>query len=71
MLWSDMSSADFSNAGGGGERVLWTGIAHLQRVHPDVVSLVYTGDYPHASKEEILGKIKVTSQLAARMAAWH
>jgi alpha-1,2-mannosyltransferase len=52
--------ADRSNAGGGGERVLWTGIAHLQRAHPDVVSLVYTGDYPQASKEEILRKINVS-----------
>ncbi|GMK57824.1 hypothetical protein CspeluHIS016_0406580 [Cutaneotrichosporon spelunceum] len=47
----------YCNAGGGGERVLWTAIAWLQRVHPKVVVLVYSGDYPAASKEEILAKV--------------
>lgn len=55
--------ADYnSNAGGGGERVLWSAIAYLQAKDPDVVTLVYTGDYPAASKEEILAKIKVSSE---------
>lgn len=63
--------ADPSNAGGGGERVLWTGIAHLQRTHPDVVSLVYTGDFPKASKEEILSKIKVSFDARVHGLAWH
>lgn len=49
-----------SNAGGGGERVLWTAIQWLQREDPDVVVLVYSGDYPTASKEEILGKVMVS-----------
>ncbi|KAK4685333.1 hypothetical protein P7C73_g4818, partial [Tremellales sp. Uapishka_1] len=48
----------FCNAGGGGERVLWSAISYLQRTDPDVVILVYSGDYPLASKEEILGKVK-------------
>lgn len=47
-----------SNAGGGGERVLWSAIAYLQREKPDVVCMVYTGDYPEASKEEIIGKVE-------------
>lgn len=46
-----------SNAGGGGERVLWTAIQWIQREFPGVISLVYSGDYPEASKEEILAKI--------------
>jgi alpha-1,2-mannosyltransferase len=49
-----------SNAGGGGERVLGTAIAYLQKTQPDVIALVYSGDYPKASKDEILGKIKVS-----------
>lgn len=47
-----------SNAGGGGERVLWTAIAALQRNEPDVISVVYSGDID-ASKEEIIDKVKV------------
>ncbi len=54
-----------SNAGGGGERVLWTAIAYLQRTQGDtVISLVYTGDYPEASKAEILAKVKVGACIA-------
>jgi alpha-1,2-mannosyltransferase len=64
----------YCNAGGGGERVLWTAIAWLQREDPDVVVLVYSGDYPAASKTEILGKVKVsfeecTVQLTNRTAS--
>lgn len=55
--------ADGSNAGGGGERVLWTAVAWLQREDPNVISLVYSGDYPTASKEEILAKVKVSVSL--------
>lgn len=47
-----------SNAGGGGERVLWGAIAFMQRTQPDVVSVVYTGDVD-ATKEQILAKVKV------------
>jgi hypothetical protein len=49
----------FCNAGGGGERVIWTAVAYMQRLHPDVVSVVYTGDWPGASKEEILARASV------------
>lgn len=37
--------------------MLWTAIAWLQREDPNVISLVYSGDYPAASKEEILAKV--------------
>ena len=48
----------WSNAGGGGERVLWTAIAALQRTDPDVLSVIYTGDID-ASKGKIIAKVKV------------
>ncbi|KAF9478207.1 mannosyltransferase [Pholiota conissans] len=47
----------YCNAGGGGERVLWTAIAAIQRTDPDVVSVVYSGD-TEASKESIISKVK-------------
>ncbi|GLB38552.1 putative ALG11 mannosyltransferase N-terminus [Lyophyllum shimeji] len=47
----------YCNAGGGGERVLWTAIAALQRTETDVVSVVYSGD-TDASKSEIIAKVK-------------
>jgi ALG11 mannosyltransferase N-terminus len=50
--------AQNSNAGGGGERVLWTAIALMQRTEPDVISVVYSGD-TDASKEQIIAKAKV------------
>ncbi|WRT64804.1 uncharacterized protein IL334_001739 [Kwoniella shivajii] len=48
----------YCNAGGGGERVLWSAIRHLQKTEKDVLVLVYSGDYPAASKEDILLKAK-------------
>lgn len=47
-----------SNAGGGGERVLWTAIAHLQRTAPQLVMVVYTGDVD-VNREHIVEKVKV------------
>jgi len=47
-----------SNAGGGGERVLWTAVALMQRTEPDVISVIYSGD-TDASKEQIIAKVKV------------
>ncbi|KAG5654304.1 hypothetical protein H0H81_004723 [Sphagnurus paluster] len=47
----------YCNAGGGGERVLWTAIASIQRKEPDIVSVVYSGD-TDASKSEIIDKVK-------------
>jgi hypothetical protein len=51
-------SHNISNSGGGGERVLWAAIHHLQKTELDVVSVVYTGD-SDATKEEIIAKVKV------------
>jgi hypothetical protein len=44
--------------------VLWSAIRALQKGHPDVVCLVYSGDYPAASKDEILAKVQVSQ-------SWH
>ncbi|BGP09845.1 GDP-Man:Man(3)GlcNAc(2)-PP-Dol alpha-1,2-mannosyltransferase [Rhodotorula toruloides] len=52
----------YCNAGGGGERVLWTALACMKREMKGeaVVFVVYTGDVGHgkASKEDILAKVK-------------
>jgi len=57
--------ADVSDSGGGGERVLWSAIAYLQRTQIDVVSLVYTGDFPSngsdADKERIINNVNVSA----------
>jgi len=47
-----------SNAGGGGERVLWSAIAILQAKEPEIVSIIYSGDID-ATKTQILDKVKV------------
>ncbi|KIJ15033.1 glycosyltransferase family 4 protein [Paxillus involutus ATCC 200175] len=47
----------YCNAGGGGERVLWTAIAHIQQEHKNIVCIVYSGD-TDASKQEIIDKVK-------------
>ncbi|KAI0642930.1 mannosyltransferase [Trametes meyenii] len=47
----------YCNAGGGGERVLWAAISALQREHPNVVAVVYSGDID-ATKEKIIQKVK-------------
>jgi hypothetical protein len=51
-----------SHAGGGGERVLWTVIASLQRKEPHIICVVYTGDVGVAP-EEILTRVKVSHWL--------
>ncbi|KAG6865199.1 hypothetical protein C0991_004570 [Blastosporella zonata] len=60
----------YCNAGGGGERVLWTAIAALQRTEPDVVSVVYSGDID-ASKSEIISKVKARFDIALNPATLH
>lgn len=47
----------YCNAGGGGERVLWTGIRALQKRYNFVRCVIYTGD-PYVSGEEILLKAR-------------
>jgi alpha-1,2-mannosyltransferase len=45
----------YCNAGGGGERVLWTTIRSIQEKYQNVVCVVYTGD-TDVTKDEILEK---------------
>ncbi|KAI7902045.1 uncharacterized protein BX663DRAFT_511548 [Cokeromyces recurvatus] len=47
----------YCNAGGGGERVLWTAIRGVHKKYPHVVCVVYTGDL-EATKEQIIQKVK-------------
>ena len=47
-----------SNAGGGGERVLWAAIRATQKRWPDAVCVVYTGDHD-VDKATILKRVKV------------
>ena len=49
----------FSNAGGGGERVLWAAIKATQDRWPNAVCVVYTGDH-QSNKAEILDRVEVT-----------
>ncbi|KAJ9475097.1 GDP-Man:Man(3)GlcNAc(2)-PP-Dol alpha-1,2-mannosyltransferase [Pseudozyma hubeiensis] len=46
----------YCNAGGGGERVLYEAVQLHLSSDPMCIVAVYTGDFPAASKEEILGK---------------
>lgn len=46
-----------SNAGGGGERVLWAAIRATQNRWPEAVCIVYTGDHD-VGKEAILKRVK-------------
>jgi hypothetical protein len=50
-----------SDAGGGGERVLWTALRDVQHEFPEVICVVYTGD-TDASREQIILKVKVRKQ---------
>ncbi|KXN80614.1 GDP-Man:Man(3)GlcNAc(2)-PP-Dol alpha-1,2-mannosyltransferase [Leucoagaricus sp. SymC.cos] len=47
----------YCNAGGGGERVLWTAIASMQRNEPEIINIIYSGD-TDATKMQILDKVK-------------
>lgn len=48
-----------SNAGGGGERVLWAAIRATQNRWPNAKCVVYTGDHD-VNKEQILSRVKVS-----------
>jgi len=62
----DTSPSDYiSNAGGGGERVLWTAVSAVQRTEPDIITVIYTGDVD-TSKQGILDSVKVTDPLSYR-----
>ena len=47
-----------SNAGGGGERVLWAAIRATQKRWPNAKCVVYTGDHD-VGKHDILARVKV------------
>ncbi|KAF7307264.1 hypothetical protein MIND_00520100 [Mycena indigotica] len=53
----------YCNAGGGGERVLWTAIAYIQRTRPEVLPVVYTGDID-ATKDSIVQKAQSRFSIA-------
>ncbi|BGP18198.1 asparagine-linked glycosylation protein [Rhodosporidiobolus nylandii] len=54
----------YCNAGGGGERVLWTALACMQREEPDAVYVVYTGDV--GSGKGKVGKEAILARVASR-----
>ncbi|TFY83136.1 hypothetical protein EWM64_g876 [Hericium alpestre] len=60
----------YCNAGGGGERVLWTAIVLTQRAEPDVVSVVYSGD-KGVTKEQIIEKVKANFDIALAPESLH
>jgi len=47
----------YCNAGGGGERVLWTAVALHQRTEPDTICAIYTGDLD-VTKREMMQKVQ-------------
>lgn len=51
------ASNGFSNAGGGGERVLWAAIRATQRKYPKALCVVYTGDHD-VDKDTMLANVK-------------
>jgi alpha-1,2-mannosyltransferase len=51
-----------SNAGGGGERVLWAAIRATQKRWPKAKCVVYTGDHD-VDKAAILARVKVPTSL--------
>ena len=55
-------SVVFSNAGGGGERVLWAAILATQRKWPKAICAVYTGDHD-VDKTKMLENIEVRSKM--------
>jgi alpha-1,2-mannosyltransferase len=54
----------FSNAGGGGERVLWAAIRATQKRWPSAKIVVYTGDN-EVDKTAMLARVKVNFSWAA------
>ncbi|KAJ7145790.1 glycosyltransferase family 4 protein [Mycena epipterygia] len=60
----------YCNAGGGGERVLWVAIAYIQRTHPDLLCVVYTGD-TSATKSSILEKVQSRFAIALSPSTLH
>lgn len=57
----------YCNAGGGGERVLWTAIAYLQRTEPETVMIVYTGDLEEG---KVIEKGKIIASVQVSPCTW-
>lgn len=57
---------DSSNAGGGGERVLWAAIRAIQQKWPKARIVVYTGDH-EVNKDQILSRVKVRKHSSHRL----
>ncbi|OQR68872.1 GDP-Man:Man(3)GlcNAc(2)-PP-Dol alpha-1 [Tropilaelaps mercedesae] len=55
----------YCNAGGGGERVLWTAIQTVHESYPDVAVVVYTGD-TDATPDEIIATAERRFQVRLR-----
>jgi ALG11 mannosyltransferase-like protein len=51
-----------SNAGGGGERVLWAAVKATQRRWPRAICAIYTGDHD-VTKAAILERVEVRASL--------
>ncbi|KAF8574226.1 glycosyltransferase family 4 protein [Ramaria rubella] len=60
----------YCNAGGGGERVLWTAIAFVQRTEPDVINVVYSGDQG-VTKQDIIDKVKARFDITLNPKSLH
>jgi alpha-1,2-mannosyltransferase len=56
--WFPATRLRCSNAGGGGERVLWTAIKTIQQENPEVISVVYSGD-TEVTPQIILDNVQV------------
>lgn len=54
-----------SNAGGGGERVLWAAVRATQKRWPNAKCVVYTGDHD-ADKDTMLARVKVCASFSAQ-----
>lgn len=54
----------YPNAGGGGERVLWTMVRAIQQKYPYVICVVYSGD--QIGKQELLENVKTKFGLGIR-----
>lgn len=57
-----VTNTTYSNAGGGGERVLWGAILATQKRWPKAKCIVYTGDH-EVTKEQILDRVEVCMPL--------
>jgi alpha-1,2-mannosyltransferase len=60
----ECAADEISNAGGGGERVLWAAIRATQKRWPKAKCVVYTGDHD-VDKAAILARVKVSLLLSA------